>query len=142
MEEKKGRTTLGSDYPSFPQRSEQELEIWFLEETFCGSLWITRVCDYDVEFVLLVCQEFEPISYVYRDVGVLETNRHAGEVFFGEPNDGFVNVAQDGMFDGGVFDYLTEDAAIAAADDKDAFRVGMGIHRKVGYHFLVAKRYQ
>ena len=42
------------------------------------------------------------------------------------------------MLDCGVFDDLTEDAAIAAADDENGFGVRVGVHGEVGYHFLVA----
>jgi len=37
-----------------------------------------------------------------------------------------------------VLDDFAEDAAVAAADDEDAPRVGVGVHGKVGDHLLVA----
>ena len=69
---------------------------------------------------------------------MLEADAHSWEVFFGEPDYGFVDVAEDGFFDCGVFDYFAEDAAIAAADYEDVLGVGVGVHGEVGYHFLVA----
>lgn len=72
------------------------------------------------------------------DFGVFEAYRHAGKVLFGEADHSFVNVAEDGRFDGLVFYDFTEDTAVAAADDEDFLWVGVGIHGEVADHFLVA----
>ena len=72
---------------------------------------------------------------------MLEPDRHAPEVFFGEPDYGFVNVTEDGLFDGGVLDDFSENAAVAAADDEDAFGIRMNVHGEVGNHFLVAEKF-
>ena len=68
---------------------------------------------------------------------MLEPDAHAWEVFFGQPDYGLVDVAEDGFFDCGVFDYFAEDAAVAAAYDEDVLGVRVGVHGEVGYHFLV-----
>ena len=73
-----------------------------------------------------------------RDVGVLEPDAHPWQVFFRQTDDGFVNVAQDGGFHGGVFDHFTQDAAVATADDEDGFGVWVRVHGEVCDHFLVA----
>ena len=77
---------------------------------------------------------------MYLNIRVLKPNAHSGQVFLGEADDGFVDVAEDGFFDSRVFDDFTEDAAVAAADYEHVFGVGVGVHREVGYHFLVAVR--
>ncbi len=142
MGEMKGRTTLRRDYASFPQCPEQQLEVRFLEQTLRRTLRITRIRNYDIEFVLLVRQKFKAIANVHRDVGVLETNRHARQILLGEPDNGFIDVTKDGVFDGGVLNYFAKDTPVAAADNEDAFGVRVGIHGEVGYHFLVAVWYQ
>ena len=73
------------------------------------------------------------------DVGVLESNGHAGEVLFGEADDGLVNVAEDGSFDGGVLDDFSEDAAVTAADDEDGAGVGVRVEGEMGDHLLVSE---
>ena len=75
--EGRGRTTLGRDNPAFPQRSMQQLKVWLLEQAFRRTLRIAAVRDDDVEFVLLVRQELEPVTYVCGDVWVLEAQTHA-----------------------------------------------------------------
>jgi hypothetical protein len=49
-----------------------------------------------------------------------------------------INVAQDGLLDGLVLDYLAEDTAISTSDNEDLLGVGVGVHGQVGNHFLVA----
>ena len=116
----------------------QQLKVWLLEQTFRRTLRVAAVRDDDVELVLLVRQELEPVAYVCGDVWVLEAQAHAWQVFLGEADDGFVDVAENGMLDCRVFDDFAEDAAVTAADDEDGFGVGVGVHGEVGYHFLVA----
>jgi len=69
---------------------------------------------------------------------VLEPDAHAGEIFLGETDDGFVDVTEDGVLDGGVLYYFTEDTTVAAADDEDGSGSGVRVHGEVGDHFLVA----
>ena len=54
----------------------QQLKVWLLKQTFRRTLRIATVGDDDVELVLLVRQEFEPVTYVCGDVWVLETQAH------------------------------------------------------------------
>ena len=120
------------------ERSIQQLKIRFLKETLCWPLGVTTIRNDDIELILLVSKELETVTDVCGDIWVLETEAHAGQVFFGEADDGLVDVAQDGVLDGGVLDYFAEDAAVTATDDEDGFRVGVRIHGEVGDHFLVA----
>ena len=53
----------------------------------------------------------------------------------------FVDVAEDGLLNTLVFDNLTEDTTVAAADDEDLLRVRVGVERKVGDHLLVAVKF-
>ena len=78
---------MGSDNTSITKRITQELKVGLLEEGLGGALWIGTVGDDDIEFILAVSQELEAITHVDLDVGMLETNAHAGEVFFGNADD-------------------------------------------------------
>ena len=75
--EGQGRTTLSRDNPAFPQRPMQQLKVWLLEQTFRRTFRVTAVGDDDVELILLVRQELEPVAYVRGDVWVLEAQAHA-----------------------------------------------------------------
>lgn len=55
----------------------QQLKVWLLEQTFRRTLRIATVRNDDVELVLLVRQELEPVAYVCGDVWVLEAQAHA-----------------------------------------------------------------
>ena len=72
------------------------------------------------------------------DVWMLETDTQSWKVLLRESNDGFVDVAEDGVFDGWVFDYLAEDAAVTATDHENVLGIRVGVQRQVGNHFLVA----
>jgi len=48
-----------------------------------------------------------------------------GEVDFGQPRDALVDVDLYGLFDGLVLQDFPQGAAVAAADDPDAFRIGV-----------------
>ena len=129
---------MGRDNPAFPQRPMQQLKVWLLEQAFRRTLRVAAVGDDDVELVLLVRQELEPVAYVRRDIWVLEAQAHARQVFLREADDGLVDVAEDGMLDCRVLDDFAEDATVTAADDEDGFGVRVGVHGEMGYHFLVA----
>ena len=125
--ERKGRTTLGGNHPALPQRPKQQLKIRLLKQRLRGALRVATIGDNDIELILAILEELESVANVHRYGRVLEPNGHSGEVLFGEADDGFVNVAEDGGFDGRVLDYFAQDAAVAAADDKDVFGVGVGV---------------
>ena len=76
------------DNATLLESSEEQLKVWLLEQALCRALWVRRVGNDDVEFVLVVLQELEAVSDVDLDLGVLETNGHAWEVFLGETDDG------------------------------------------------------
>lgn len=50
-----------------------------------------------------------------------------------------VNVAQGSLLDAVVLNNLTENAAIATANDQDLLGVGVGVHGEVGDHLLVGE---
>ena len=82
----------------------QQLEIWFLEQRLCRPIGIATICNDDIKLVLLLLQKLETIADVSLDIGVLETNGHAREIFLRQPNHSFVNVAEDGLFHGRMLD--------------------------------------
>ena len=79
---------MGSNNTAFTQSAIQQLKIRLLEERLGWSLRVGAVGDDDVEFVLVVCKKLEAVADVDLDVGVLEADAHAGEVFLGDADDG------------------------------------------------------
>lgn len=79
---------MGSNNAAFTQSAVQQLKVWLLEKRLCWALGVRAVGDDDVEFVLVVSQKLEAIADVDFDVGMLEADAHAGEVFFGDTDDG------------------------------------------------------
>ena len=51
-----------------------------------------------------------------------------------------VNVAENSLLDTLVLDDLAQDTAVTTANDQDLLGVGVGVHGKVGDHFLVSTR--
>jgi len=131
-------TTLRGDYAAVSECAKQQLEVWFLEKRLCGALWVARIRNDNIELFLAVCEEFEAVTHVDRDFGVFEAYRHAREELFRQPDHRFVDITENGGFDGFVFDNFAEDTTVAAADDEDFLWVGMCVHGEVGDHFLVA----
>ena len=124
-------------HPPISQRPIQQLKIRLLEQTLRRSLRVTTIRDDNIELIFPIGQELESVAYVHTNVRMSESYTHAWEVFLREPNHRFIDIAEHGLLDGGVFDDFAEDAAVAAADDEDALRVGVRVHRQVGDHFLV-----
>lgn len=110
------RTTLGSNDAALLERAKKELKIRLLEERLGRPLWVAAVGDDDVELALAVSQELEPVADVHVDIGMLEADAHAGQVFLADADDGLVDVAERRLFHRLVLDYLAENAAVAAAD--------------------------
>jgi len=133
-----GLTTLRANDTTLAESAIQELKVCLLEECLGGSLWVTRVGDDDVKLALLVFEELEAVADNRLGLGVVEADRHAGEVLLGETDDGLVNVAEHRLLDAVVLDDLAKDTAVPAADDQDLLWVGVGVHGKVGNHLLVA----
>lgn len=79
---------MGGDDASLPQSIVHKLEVGLLEQALSGTLWVGRVGDDDVEGVLVVVEELEAVADMHLDLGVLEALRHAGEVLFGQTDDG------------------------------------------------------
>jgi hypothetical protein len=129
---------LSGNDATFAERAIEELEVSLLEEGLGGAFRIAGVGDDDVKFALLVLEELEAIANNGRSLGVLEADRHAGEVLLGETDDSLIDVAEDSLLDAVVLDNLTEDTAVATTNDQDLLRVGVGVHGKVGDHLLVA----
>jgi len=82
------RTTLCGNHSALFESAKQQLEVRLLEQALGWSLWIRGISDDDIEFVLVVVQELEPVSDVDLDFGVLVADGHSREVFLGETNDG------------------------------------------------------
>jgi hypothetical protein len=129
---------LGGNDTAFTERAVEQLEVRLLEKSLSGTLWVAGVGDDDVEFALLVLEELEAVTNNGGGLGVLEADRHAGEVLLGETDDSLVNVAEGGLLDTVMLDNLTEDTTVTTADDQDLLRVGVGVHGKVSDHLLVA----
>jgi hypothetical protein len=81
---------LGSNDTSLLKGAEKQLKVRLLEQAFGWSLWVGRVGDDDIEFVLVVIQEFESVPNVNLDFWVLVADGHTGEVFLGETNNSLV----------------------------------------------------
>ena len=129
---------MGGNDTAFAERTVEQLEVGLLEESLGGTLWVAGVGDDDVELALLVLEELEAVADDSGGLGVLEADRHAGEVLLGEADDSLVDVAESGLLDTVVLDDLTEDTAVTTADDQDLLGVGVGVHGQVGDHLLVA----
>lgn len=85
------RTTLSGDDTALAQSIAQQLKVGLLEQRLGGALGVGAVGDDDIEFVLAVLEKLEAVADVDLDVGVLEADAHAGEVFLGDANDGLFN---------------------------------------------------
>jgi len=72
----RGLTTLRGNYTTFTKSSEQELEVWPLEERLGRAFGIARIGDDHVELVLTFLEVLEAVADVDRDVGVLESDCH------------------------------------------------------------------
>lgn len=129
---------MGGNDTAFAERTVEQLEVGLLEESLGGTLWVAGVGDDDVELALLVLEELEAVADDGGGLGVLEADRHAGEVLLGEADDSLVDVAESGLLDTVVLDDLTEDTAVTTADDQDLLGVGVGVHGQVGDHLLVS----
>lgn len=93
--------TLCGDDAAFPQRTGEQLEVVLLEQALSRSLWIAAVRDDDVELASfahlgVLAKVLEAVVDDDFDLGVLETDAHAGQEFLGQANDSFVNVDQSG----------------------------------------------
>jgi hypothetical protein len=137
---RRGLTTLCGDDTTFAEGAIEELKVSLLEEGLSRALWVAGVCDDDVELALLVFEELEAVANDGLGLGVLEADRHAGQVLLRETNDSLVNIAENGLLDAVVLDNLTEDTAVTTTDDQDLLRVGVSIHGKVSDHLLVTVR--
>jgi len=129
---------LGGNDTAFTERTVEQLEVGLLEESLGGTLWVAGVGDDDIELALLVLEELEAVANDGGGLGVLEADRHAGEVLLGETDDSLVDVAEGGLLDTVVLDDLTEDTTVTTADDQDLLGVGVGVHSQVGDHLLVS----
>jgi hypothetical protein len=78
---------LSGNDTTLPKCTIQKLEVSFLEQSFGRAFGITRVSDDHIELVLAVFHELEAIADDGLYFGVLESDRHAGEVLLGETDD-------------------------------------------------------
>ena len=129
---------MGGNDTAFAERSVEQFKVCLLEQSLGRALRVAGVGDDDVELALLVLEELEAVTDNGGRLGVLETDRHAGQILLGEADDSFVNVAEDSLLDTVVLDNLTEHTAVTAANDQDLFGVGVRVHGQVGDHLLVA----
>lgn len=72
---------------SFLESTEEQLEVWLLEQALSWSLWVGGVGDDNIELVLVVIQELESISNVNLNLWVLVADGHAWEVLLGQTDD-------------------------------------------------------
>jgi hypothetical protein len=86
--DKEERTTLCSNNSPVLEGTEQQFEVWLLEQALCWSLWVGRIGDDNIKLILVIIQELESISNVSLDLWVLVTDCHAGKVFLGETDHG------------------------------------------------------
>lgn len=86
------RTTLCGDDATITEGVVEELKVRLLEEALGRALWVRRVCDDDIEAVLVVVQELETIANVHLDLGVVVARSHAGKVLLRKPDDGLVSL--------------------------------------------------
>lgn len=132
-------TTLGGNDTALTQSSVQKLKVWLLEQALGGTVGVAAVGDDHVELALLVVQKLEAVANVDLDRGVLEANRHAGQVFLAQPDHGLIDIAQNSLLDALVLDDLAKDTTITASDDQDLLGVGVRVHGEVGDHLLVGE---
>lgn len=130
---------MGGDDTAFAQRIVEKLKVGLLEESLGGTFGVGGIGDDNIKLVLVILEELEAVANVLLGLGVLEADAHTGQVLLGDTDDGLVNVAEDGLLDALVLDYLTEDTAVAAANDQDLLGVGVRVHGEVGDHLLVRK---
>ena len=84
---KRGLTTLSGNNSTFAKCTVEELEIGLLEESLGGTLWVAGVGDDDIKLVLLVLEELESVANNGLHLGVVETDRHAGEKLLRKTDD-------------------------------------------------------
>lgn len=134
----------------------QQLKVRFLIQRFGGSYRVGGVGNYDIELVLAIAQELKAIADVGSDAGVLQANRHGGEVFPRDADDrlgcvsprvyipevlsktmNLVNVAENGLFHAFMLHNFPQHATISATNDQDFLRTWVRVHGEVRDHLLV-----
>jgi hypothetical protein len=150
------RTTLCSNNSAVLEGTEQQFEVWLLEQALCWSLWVGRIGDDNIKLILVIIQEFESISNMSFDFWVLVTDCHPGKVLLGETDHGLqsslamshrrsipitylINIAQDSLLDALMLDNLTQDASITATNDQNLLWIRMRIHSQMSDHLLVCE---
>jgi hypothetical protein len=68
------------------QSSEQKLKIWLLEQRLCRAFRIRRIGNDNIKLILIVFEELEAVSNMDLCLGVVEPNRHMGEILLGKAN--------------------------------------------------------
>lgn len=79
---------MSGNHTAVTQGVTQQFKKGLLEQRLGRTLGVGRVGDDHIELVLAVLEELEAIANVHADVGVLEADGHAGEVFLGDADDG------------------------------------------------------
>lgn len=100
------KLTLRSDDAAIFESCVKEGEVGFLEQDLGRPFGIGRIGDDDVERILLILQEFEPVADVYFDLGMLKSNGHAWKVLFRETDDGLFAFARRRHIDQWFFFFL------------------------------------
>jgi hypothetical protein len=111
--------TLGGDDTIVGKSVLHELKETLLEKRLGRTNGVRGVSDDHIKGVDLVLQVRESVTNVNVDLGVLETNGHVGQVFFGNTGNGLVDFAKDNLLNAVVLDNFTEDTTITTTNNKD-----------------------
>lgn len=111
--------TLSGDDTIVGKSVLHELKETLLEKRLGRTNGVRGVSDDHIKGVDLVLQVRESVTNVNVDLGVLETNGHVGQVFFGNTGNGLVDFAKDNLLNAVVLDNFTEDTTITTTNNKD-----------------------
>jgi hypothetical protein len=134
--------SLSRDGSSSTKGFLEELEVGLLEERVGGTDGIGRVGDDNVEFVLLVVQEFESVADEDGDTRIFKSSGHVRKESFRDTGNSFVDVAESCRLHLRVLENFTENTSVSSSDNENLFRVGVRSERKVSDHLLVTVDYR
>jgi hypothetical protein len=97
----------------------QKLEEIRTKERLGGTIGIRGISNNNIILVGLILQEFETITNVDLDLGVLETNGHVGKILLGNTRNSLINVNKSSFFNTLVLDNFTENTTITTTNDKN-----------------------
>ena len=134
-----GGFALLHDEPVFPERFMGASVKFPREEPFARADRVGAVNDDDVVKILHALREGDAVANMDMQLRrrIEEDFRDLREIFFGEVDDAPVNIAEVHLSDAFVAAHFSRHAAVAAADDEDALRMGMEHERHVADHFMI-----